>query len=391
MRVLRGFLPVAALGLALALLRPGSCQAQPPSGLSPQEFSLPTAEPSGDPINDRIWVTFYPARRPMDQPAPAVVLLHSLGGDPTHLAFRFARYLSQRGIATALMVLPYHTRRARPGEQPVDTFASPDAERTVQAVSQSAADVGAVVSWLSRQPSVDARRIGIVGISLGATIAHLAMGKDDRLSAGVALLGGGNLADLRRTSLVFRLRHGLTALDPAAAERLRLIDPLTYAGRNRPRRVLMVQAARDLFVPPRHARELWEALGHPPIRWLDTNHFGPGLAPRTMMKAAATYLHSVWDSPSTPPDSLPRVGALTLKLGTMVGLDAAVTPALQWQVLSLARRRDHMSLLHADLGWSGRGPFLGLAVTLNPFVDLGVAHRFKSGSLRPYLSLHLVF
>jgi hypothetical protein len=50
-----------------------------------------------------------------------------------------------------------------------------------------------------------------------------------------------------------------------------------------------------------------------------------------------------------------------------------------------------MSLLHADLGWSGRGPFIGLAATLTTFIDLGLGHRFTGGSVRPYLSVHVVF
>jgi dienelactone hydrolase len=393
MRMLPGFTAALAIGLALAPLRPGCCDARTSSSLTPREVSLPSPEPSGDPINDQIWLTFHPARGLTDQPAPAVVLLHPLGGDPTHFAPRFALYLSQQGIATALMVLPYHTRRARPGEQPVHTFASPEAARAARAMSQSAADVSAVLTWLGRQPGVDSRRIGIVGISLGAIIAHLAMGRDDRLTAGVAVLGGGNLAELRRTSLVFRLRHRRdpSSLDAAAAERLRLVDPLTDASRNRPRRVLMIEAARDLLVPPRHARQLWEALGRPPIRWVDTNHFGIALAPRSLMKASAAYLHSVWASSSVASEPLLPVRAITLKVGTVMGLESAVTPAVQWQAISFATRRDHMSLLHADLGWSGRGPFLGLAATLNAFVDLGIAHRFHSGSLRPYLSFHVVF
>jgi hypothetical protein len=50
-----------------------------------------------------------------------------------------------------------------------------------------------------------------------------------------------------------------------------------------------------------------------------------------------------------------------------------------------------MSLLHAEVGWSGRGAFLGLAATLNAFVDIGVGRRWREGSVRPYVALHIVF
>ena len=50
-----------------------------------------------------------------------------------------------------------------------------------------------------------------------------------------------------------------------------------------------------------------------------------------------------------------------------------------------------MALLHADLGWSSRGPFVGLAATLNAFVDVGVGHRLGGKAIKPYVSLHVVF
>src|SRR5438067_5054764 len=101
------------------------------------------------------------------------------------------------------MALPYHMRRLPPGEKPGRRFVARDARKGVQAVGQSAADTSTVASWLREQPSVDPERIGTVGISLGAVVAHLAMGTDDRLGAGVALLGGGNLPRLRRRSILF--------------------------------------------------------------------------------------------------------------------------------------------------------------------------------------------
>src|SRR5207302_4128222 len=142
------------------------------------------------------------------------------------------------------------------------------------------------------------------------------------------------------------------------------------------------EAARDLFIPPRDARALWKALGRPPIRWVDTNHFGLVLLPRSVMRLTSAYLHSVWDAATVEDPPLPPLHAITLKLGIISGLDAKVTPALQWQAYSLVRRWDHMSLLHADLGWSGRGPFIGLAGTVSAYIDVGVGRRFTGGSVR---------
>jgi hypothetical protein len=66
------------------------------------------------------------------------------------------------------------------------------------------------------------------------------------------------------------------------------------------------------------------------------------------------------------------------------------TLAAQWQFHTFVRRADHLSLLHADLGIGFRGPFIGLAATLNPFVDVGFALRPGRRGMRPYASFHLV-
>jgi hypothetical protein len=219
------------------------------------------------------------------------------------------------------------------------------------------------------------------------------MGQDDRLTAGVAVLGGGDLPDLSRTSALVRLLRRLYSqpLDPATLGGLSVVDPLTYAGHNRPRRVLMIEAARDLLVPPRDSTELWEALGRPPIQWLDVNHFALGLTPGPAFRAASAYLWSVWNGqPIMSGDALPQAAAPTLKVGLLAQWGRPLTPSLQWQFYTFAWRRDHLSLLHADLGLTGRGPFVGLGATVTPFVDLGLSPRLDRHGVRPYLAFHVV-
>jgi dienelactone hydrolase len=383
---------VSGLALALAGLDPVACLAGPAARVAPREITLPSEAPSGIAINDRIWLAFYRAQPENGPPAPAVVMLAPLGDRRMTQMKRFARFLAARGIGCALVTLPYHARRYPPGDTAARHFLDPNARGAVQAMEQSVADVRTVVTWLGRQPGVDARRIGIIGVSLGAIVAHLAMGQDARLTAGVAILGAGDLGDLRRTSLTARLLGRSPTAEPDAetAARIRQVDPLQYADRNRPRRVLMIQAARDLAIPPRDAQALWEALGRPPIRWVDTNHFGLGLAVDAVMRISLAYLQSVWDGASRYDPDLPGLWAPTIKFGLLAGLDTLVAPALQWQALSFGRR-NHMALLHADLGLTGRGPFVGLAVTLNAFVDLGMGRRLAGSAVKPYLSLHVLF
>ena len=55
--------------------------------------------------------------------------------------------------------------------------------------------------------------------------------------------------------------------------RLRVVDPLTYAGRLKDRQVLMFNAKFDKSVPPECTRKLWRALGEPEIHWWNSTHY----------------------------------------------------------------------------------------------------------------------
>lgn len=301
-----------------------------------------------------------------------------------------ATFLAKRGIASATVTLPYHMKRLPRGDLPIRHFVASDARAVVQAFNQSAADVSSVITWLQARPDVDGSKISVVGASLGAIVTHLVMGRDARVSAGVSILGGGDLPGIYRHSVLgrFVVRPRVT-LTPADEALLREVDPLTFAQNNQPRRVLMIAGARDLVIPPHNAQVLWQALGNPPLRWVDTNHFGLALRPRATQLAALSYLQSVWNG--TPLVQAPQIRVPTLKFGLISGLDARVSPAATLQVFSLGTRRDHLSIAHADVGITGRGPFASVAATVNQFADVGIGRRLKGARFRPYVSLHVAF
>lgn len=189
--------------------------AQAKGEIAPVIVQIPSKLPSGNPVNDKIWVEFYPASATAVRPAPAIVLLHPIGQAADDALDKFmhhlAAHIASRGIGCAFMTLPYHLQRSPGGINSVANFVGPKVSDVVQAMSQSASDVSTVADWLSARPDVDAHRLGVVGISLGAIVAHLAMGQDARLNAGVAIEGGGNLPDLYRDSLEIRLHSEYNA------------------------------------------------------------------------------------------------------------------------------------------------------------------------------------
>lgn len=381
-----------AVFLAAIWLSSPACRGQSADPWTPREVTLASEAPSGYAAVDQIRLRYYPAHAPGS--SPGVVVLPPSGGsadDP--VLRRLGAFLAGQGIACAVLDLPYHGRRRLAHVAPAVPYLGSAVAASVRAFQQAASDAGTAAAWLGAQPGVDPNRLGIVGISLGAIVAHLAMGQDARLRAGVAVLGGGDLPDLSRSSALVRLQRRFypVRLDPATLPGLSAVDPLTYAGQNQPRHVLMIEAARDLLVPPRDALELWNALGRPPIQWLDTGHFALLLTPEPTFRAAAAYLWSVWNShPAATGDALPQAYAPTLKFGLLAQSGRPLTPSVQWQFVTFLSRRDHISLLHADLGLTGRGPFLGLGATITPFVDVGVSPRLDRHGVRPYLAFHVV-
>lgn len=374
-----------------------------------RRITLPSDLPTGDTAEDTIAIDYHPTATPN---APAIVILPPIGSKEGDATMRhMAEAAAAHGINAAIVTLPYHGSRWPKAEggrpNPALHFLSGDAARSAQAFAQSASDVVTVVDWMSKQ-GVDTHRLGVVGISLGAIVAHLVMGRDDRLSAGVAMLGGGNLPDISRNSTApffLRLFHPAQRSGPnqtnADAERiLSQVDPLTFANGNNPRKVLMIEAARDFVIPPRDATALWNALGRPPIRWIDSNHFALRLVPNHAFEASLEYFHSVWDAPTSEAAfhvPTPKLYVPTIQFGLLYQTHSSnslgLVPDLTYQLTSLGTYSNHLPMVHADFGVTPRGPFLGVAATLNTYMDVGFASRISSRTEapRPYVGLHLTF
>ncbi len=360
--------------------------------MAPVKVFLPSALPSGYERNDRIVLSYYPADKAKvpASGAPAVVMLPYLGATDAPEFHRFARYLAARGVASAVVTLPFHGER-NVGPPAANFFLSNDVDVVVKSWNQASSDVSSVVTWLEAQPNIDRTRIAGAGTSLGAILLHLSMGRDARIGAGVAFLGGGDLPLIFRKSLLTKLRSRgrPRALSPQEEAKLRTVDPLSYARFNQPRRVLMVQGSRDIVIPPRAAQELWQALGRPPIRWIPTNHLALRFAEPQIRRASYEFLRSVWRGDTNL--RAPGFYAPTLKVGFLSGLDSRLTPALTLEPFTLGHGRGHLPLLEFNVGLSGRGPFAGIATPINQFADIGLARRLNGSKLRPYLSFHVAF
>jgi hypothetical protein len=109
-----------------------------------------------------------------DGPLPAVVMLHGFTGqhiENTRLFVQAARHFAGAGYAVLRM----------------DFYGSGDSdgafdEMTVQTEVE---DATAMLYWLETQPSVDAARIAVLGLSMGGAVTALLASRDARVKAAV--------------------------------------------------------------------------------------------------------------------------------------------------------------------------------------------------------------
>jgi hypothetical protein len=192
---------IAAASLALAVGACGGGDEPPaPATRSPTPSVTPAAAPAAPPVR-RVRFRASDGKpvkgtyRPAGDAAPAVVLVNGLVGGVAQWD-AFVPYLHDAGFATL----------AYDGRGGVDE-------------AELVKEVGGAIAFLGRRRDVDARRLGIVGSSVGASTAVLAMTGPDRR----------------------RLRAAVAVSPPQAP----VLDALMEKRRYHPRNVLFVSDHRE--------------------------------------------------------------------------------------------------------------------------------------------------
>jgi pimeloyl-ACP methyl ester carboxylesterase len=196
--------------------------------------------------------------------AASVIVFHGYGRDHTR-AWRYASFLRRAGYG----VLTVDFRSSRAHDRKPTTlgfYEMPDAEATL--------------AWLERAPAPRGGRIGLLGESLGASVALVLAARHPEIATVVADCP---FASGRRAieDSMERWAHVPRALAPLACGLGRLVtgcDPcaldVTAAAESlRTRPLFFVHAMRDDRFGPTQARALWRAAGAKDAIWLmDVGH-----------------------------------------------------------------------------------------------------------------------
>ena len=246
--------------------------------------------------------------------------------------------LARSGVAALLVVQPYsYNRRILPRVPDVELL-SGNTHQTVAAVRQAVLDNRRALDWLQSRSDIDPSRMGVVGISLGGILAPLIAGVDHRAKVLVTIVGGADVSDLVFDSFItYGLRpsllyHGVT-FDSIKRD-YAPIEPTNWLSGFDPKNALLFNGRFDVFVNPKQARHLADALGGAPIVWTNTGHYGTVFAEKQIETIGTQFVRSRFGldaAPFTPPKTLP---APTIKLGLLFGGQEGVSPLIAYQAIT---------------------------------------------------------
>jgi hypothetical protein len=293
------------LGIALAMLSATPTQAAPRVASSAEPaLTAPLVEPEPTTVEPHALLWIYDRLRTTADRAfriefagrdgePRVAHWQLPAGDgphPTVLVFpiRSGSHVVAEALAKALVNRGYATvwlerQRSLFGaddDRPPGDFAAFAAD-----LEGFVSDARRLVGWLATRSEVDPDRLAVAGVSLGGILAATTLALEPRLQAGFFLMAGGGLPEILRDCQdgdVVRFRErgieaGAFADGVELAKKARPfthpVDPLTWASRVDPERVLLVSAHFDRVIPEDRTRALWQAMGRP--RWLvvPTGHY----------------------------------------------------------------------------------------------------------------------
>jgi dienelactone hydrolase len=226
-----------------------------------RQLSLPSA------VNPAETIEFEYYDVDGDARTPVVVLLPVFNGQLKIPRF-FARYFANQGWAAVVV-----TR----GRDPLDALTAPES-----LVWGNLHDYQRVLDWVELEPELDATRIGLLGVSLGAMDAVMLTALDQRVNSLFIAMAGGDLPYLLANTnyrRVVRTIDGMAAELGTSREALGAklgaaikLDPLTVAPYIDAERVFMVLTRTDAIIPFQAQEELRETMGSPEAMYLLTGH-----------------------------------------------------------------------------------------------------------------------
>jgi pimeloyl-ACP methyl ester carboxylesterase len=259
------------------------------------DSSFPSAEPSGWPESDVVWLRRFVPTQTATRPRRTLVGVHGIVQRGTGWFNWIAERVAPQGIEIVTVDSPFNYRRAPKGYFPGQLILGGDLGHQLNVTRQAVRDTWQVV----RSLQAEGREVGLIGVSYGGFIALLTSLLAEQLALVVAVTPPVNTLKLLQEggTLIRAVRMGL-GKEPLDLDRLETIVRPLVPHHHRPKlageRVHLHIAEFDRFVKAEHIRELsrrWNA----PASEYPEGHYSVTMQP-TIIEPLVNNLLATWNA-----------------------------------------------------------------------------------------------
>lgn len=220
-------------------------------------------------------VRWQGGRIPQFPAAPAILVLPVMAAPNIWIEDWFIRRFVRDGFIVMWLEMPtqFH-RRPDPSEPSGQVFLSRTPRGLAANFRQSVLDARRALDVLSAEPRVDASRVAIFGISLGAIVSSIVYSIDSRLKFAVLLLGGADFPTLIvKSSLTGPIARTINIKPEEMRAAWAGIDPLDFRAANAGKPAVLVNASWDTVIPRENGLKLAEAFPASRQIWVPFGHY----------------------------------------------------------------------------------------------------------------------
>jgi len=250
-------------------------------------------------------------------PFPIVLVAHYWGASDLRSEVSLANELVRKGIACAIITLPYHLSRTPAKRRSGELAVVPDVPSLRRTMYQSLQDARRALDFLNSRPEFKRAPLGMSGTSLGAIVTAFTYAVDDRVSHAAFLLGGIDLADvLWNSSRVVQQREVLRR-NGYSESRLRTelasVEPRNYLPRTAPGSAFAISGKFDTVIPEKSSSALISGIPGAKTLTINTGHYGGIFVQRRLLREIADFFGTEFSGVTYVPPK--RIYAPTIRLG----------------------------------------------------------------------------
>lgn len=242
----------AFAGESYCVAAPLETKANPPSGEGVHTIDVSFVGASGA----RVPATLTIPRS--EKPVPCVMLIHGLGGSRQDMSL-LSLPLIGKGWATLAIDLPAHGERITPGDKSLPERSLPELHKIA---ASAVIDLRRSIDFLATRPEIDSKRLGVIGISLGAILGADFVALEPRVKAAALWSGGADWGIMLTKSehdIAKQWRKNGMGDSAEIAKVMADVDPSILLPRAAPRPLLFMWGDTDTIVPTSCCQKLFDA------------------------------------------------------------------------------------------------------------------------------------